>query len=152
MLGLELGQILILALGFLLVMAGFYGLVPLAFDSKSAVGRIRIREKDLATVSPPKPLERDGGAEASQNDEMTASVSEGDDGLMDSGIGQSTELGLIEELFAELLMLRSAMAELTTEVHSLRDESRRRQARSRVSQRLIATRPADNARRLRSVA
>ena len=60
---------------------------------------------------------------------------------------RAADLGLVEELFAELFMLRATLAELTTEVHSLRDESRERQAKSRLTQR-----PTASARRLRPAA
>ncbi len=137
-----------------MVIAGLYGLAPVLSRSTFTVKAIKIREKDLATASPPMipPVEQAAAKELPATEaepvaEDTSSVSGGLGELMDSGSNMSADLGLVEELFAELFMLRATLAELTTEVHSLRDESRERQAKSRLTQR-----PTASARRLRPAA
>ncbi len=147
MLGLELSQFFILSLGVLMAIAGLYGLAPLRNRAKSTANSIKIRDKDLAKASPPKPPAERSVAEEQKAAEEAATVPGGLGELMGSEGNLSANLGLVEELFAELFMLRATLAELTTEVHALRDESRERQGKSRAS-----LRQSSAARRLRSAA
>ena len=153
MLGLELNQFIVLSIGVLMVFAGLYGLVPLASRAKSSANSIRIREKDLAKTTPAQSSSKQPVAEGQPvADEQPVAEEAGN---IHIGLGElmgpegdlSADLGLVEELFAELFMLRATLAELTTEVHALRDESSERQNKSRASLRQNFA-----SRRLRSVA
>ena len=147
MLGLETTQLLVFSLGILLVIGGLYGLWPLVLRWKGTATSIRIRQKDLSAPSlataPANPPEGEAGESPEEISHVAGGISE----LAATESHLAADLGLVEELFAELFMLRTTLAELTSEVHSLRDEARTRQPRSRAGLRAVYT-----ARRLRAVA
>ncbi len=105
MLGSELNQFIVLSIGVLMVFAGLYGLVPLASRAKSSANSIRIREKDLAKTTPAQSSSKQPVAEGQPVAEEAGNIHIGLGELMGPEGDLSADLGLVEELFAELFML-----------------------------------------------
>ena len=105
---LGIGEILILLAGVVLVVAGLFGLVPLLLDARSSAGAGRRRKGRSEWLAALTALPAATEAESSVSPETPAAA--------------SSDVGLMEEMLAQMLCLRDEIGAVAAEVRSLRQD------------------------------